>query len=72
MQILDVLNNIGFSIYKIGKPRELVYNSKVDNYNFGVITGGGLNSIGAVKEKGIDIEVKAIEKLIPFEKMDRL
>ena len=25
-----------------------------------------------VKEKGIDIEVKAIEKLIPFEKMDRL
>ena len=35
-------------------------------------TGGGLNSIGAVKEKGIDIEVKAIEKLIPFEKMDRL
>jgi hypothetical protein len=72
VQILDVLNNIGFSIYKIGKPRELVYNSKVDNYNFGVITGGGLNSIGAVKEKGIDIEVKAVEKLLPFEKMDRL
>jgi repressor of nif and glnA expression len=72
VQILDILNNIGFSIYKIGKPRELVYNSKVDNYNFGVITGGGLNSIGAIKEKDIDIEVKAIEKLIPFEKMDRL
>ena len=72
VQILDILNNIGFSIYKIGKPREVVYNSKVDNYNFGVITGGGLNSIGAVKEKGIDIEVKAREKLIPFEKMDRL
>ena len=72
VQILDVLNNIGFSIYKIGKPRELVYNSKVDNYNFGVITGGGLNSIGAVKENGIDIKIKAIEKLMPFEKMDRL
>ena len=70
--LLDILNNIGFSIYKIGKPRELVYNAKVDNYNFGVIAGGGLNSIGAVKEKGIDIEVKAIEKLIPFEDMDRL
>ena len=26
----------------------------------------------AIKEKGIDIEVKAIEKLIPFEDMDRL
>jgi hypothetical protein len=72
VEILDVLNNIGFSIYKIGKPREVVYNSKVDNYNFGVITGGGLNSIGAVKEKGIDIEVKALEKLMPFENMDRL
>lgn len=72
VQILDILNNIGFSIYKVGKPRELVFNSKVDNYNFGVITGGGLNSIGAVKEKGINIEVKAIEKLLPFEKMERL
>ena len=72
VQILNILNNIGFSIYKIGKPREVVYNSKVDNYNFGVITGGGLNSVGAVKEKGIDIEIKASEKLIPFEKMDRL
>ena len=72
VEILEILNNIGFSIYKIGKPRELVYNSKVDNYNFGVITGGGLNSIGAVKEKGIDIEVKAMEKLIAFEKMERL
>ena len=72
VQLLEILNNIGFSIYKIGKPRELVYNSKVDNYNFGVITGGGLNSIGAVKEKGINIEEKAVEKLIPFEKMERL
>ena len=70
--LLDILNNIGFSIYKIGKPRELVYNAKVDNYNFGVICGGGLNTIGAIKEKGIDVEVKAIEKLMPFEKMDRL
>ena len=72
VHLLEILNTIGFSIYKIGKARELVYNSKVDNYNFGVITGGGLNSIGAVKEKGIDIEVKVSEKLIPFEKMDRL
>ena len=70
--LLDILSNIGFSIYKIGKPRELAYNAKADNYNFGVVTGSGLNSIGAIKEKGIDIEVKAIEKLLPFEKMDRL
>jgi len=31
-----------------------------------------LNSIAAIREKGIDIHVKAIEKLIPFEKMNRL
>ena len=72
VELLEILNNIGFSIYKIGKPRELLYNSKVDNYNFGVITGGGLNSIGAVKENDIPIQVKALEKLMPFEKMERL
>ena len=69
---LDIINNIGFSIYKIGKPREVTYNAKAENYNFGVVAGSGLNSIGAIKEKGIDIDVKAIETLIPFEKMDRL
>ena len=72
VQLLDVLKNIGFSIYKIGKPRELVYNAKVDNYNFGVVTGGGLNPIGAIKENGLYIEVKVMEKLMPFEEMDRL
>ena len=72
VELLEILNNIGFSIYKIGKPREFVYNSKVDNYNFGVITGGGLNSIGAVKESGVPIQVKVLEKMMPFEKMERL
>ena len=72
IHLLDILNNIGFSIYKIGKPRELVYNAKVDNYNFGVITGSGLNLIAALKEQNIDVKVKAIEKLIPFEEMEKL
>ena len=72
VHLLEVLRNIGFSIYKIGKPRELTYNAKADNYNFGVVAGSGLNSIGAIQEKGIDIEVKSIEKLIPFEEMNRL
>lgn len=70
--LLDILKNTGFSIYKIGKPREVTYNAKAGNYNFGIVAGSGLNTIGAIKEKGIDIEVKAIEKLIPFEEMDRL
>ena len=72
VDLLDTLNKSGFSIYKIGKPREVTYNAKADNYNFGIVAGSGLNTIGAIKEKGIDIDVKAIEKLIPFEKMDRL
>ena len=72
VELLDTLNKIGFSIYKIGKPRELTYNAKVDNYNFGIVAGSGLNTIGAIKEKGIEVEVKEIEKLIPFEKMERL
>ena len=72
VQLLDILNNVGFSIYKIGKPREVTYNAKADNYNFGIVTGSGLNTIGAIKEKGIKVKVKAIEKLLPFEKMNRL
>lgn len=72
VHLLEILNNIGFSIYKIGKPREVTYNAKADNYNFGIVTGSGLNTIGAIKEKGINVEVKAIEKLLPFEKMNRL
>ena len=72
VHLLEILKNIGFSIYKIGKPREVTYNAKADNYNFGIVTGSGLNSISAIKEKGIDVEVKSIEKLLPFEKMDRL
>lgn len=67
VHLLNILKNIGFSIYKIGKPRELTYNAKVDNYNFGVVAGSGLNLIAALKEKGIDVEVKAIAKLMKFE-----
>ncbi|MGV8140504.1 MAG: NrpR regulatory domain-containing protein, partial [Methanobrevibacter sp.] len=37
-----------------------------------VVAGSGLNLIAALKEKGIDVEVKAIAKLMKFEKMERL
>lgn len=55
---------------KIGKPRELVYNAKVDNYNFGIVAGSGLNSIAAIKENGINIDVKSVETVMPIEDMD--
>ena len=63
---------MGFSVYKIGKPRELTYNAKVENYNFGIVTGSGLNTIAAIKENGIKIDVKADTQLIPFEDMEKL
>ncbi|MBR0271140.1 MAG: DUF128 domain-containing protein [Methanobrevibacter sp.] len=70
--LLDKLSKLGIPTYKIGKPREIIYNAKVDNYNFGIVTGSGLNTIAAIKEQGLDIEVKADTKLMPFENMDRL
>ena len=69
---MDKLEKLKLPIYKIGKPRELTYNAKAENYNFAVVAGSGLNAIAAIKEKGIDIEVKADAKLMPFEKMDKL
>lgn len=69
-EILNKISENGFSILKIGKPRELVYNAKVDNYNFGIVAGSGLNSIAAIKEKGINIGAKAVETLLPIEDMD--
>lgn len=69
---LDKLSKFGFSIYKIGKPRELTYNAKAENYNFGIVTGSGLNTIAAIKENGIKIDVKADTQLIPFENMEKL
>jgi repressor of nif and glnA expression len=57
-------------VLKIGKPRELVYNAKVDNYNFGIVAGSGLNSIAAIKENGINIDVKSEETVMPIEDMD--
>ena len=70
--LLDKLSKLGIPTYKIGKPREIIYNAKVDNYNFGIVTGSGVNTIAAIKEQGIEIEVKADTKLMPFENMDRL
>lgn len=69
-EILKEINNDGIPIYKIGKPRELIYNAKVDNYNFGIVAGSGLNSIYTIKEAGIEIEVKASERNYPLELMD--
>lgn len=71
-EILDEIASIKLPIFKIGKPRELLYNAKVDSYNFGFVTGSGLNPIAAIKEEGIDVDVKAIQRTIQLDEMDLL
>jgi len=71
-EILDEINKIKLPIFKIGKPRELLYNAKVDSYNFGFVAGGGLNPIAAINESGIDIDVKAAQETIQLDDMDLL
>ncbi|MDR2624251.1 MAG: NrpR regulatory domain-containing protein [Methanobrevibacter sp.] len=70
--LLSLIKDIGIPIYKVGKPRELVYNTKINAYNFAVVTGSGLNPIAAIKEKGIDIKVKAVESLEKLSNMEKL
>lgn len=71
-EILDKFSKINFPIYKIGKPREMIYNAKIDNYNFGVATGSGLNPIAAIKEEKLDVKVKALHGIITLDEMETL
>ena len=71
VEIFEKLKEIGFPIYKIGKAREFTYNANIENYNFGVVTGSGLNQIGALKENNIPVDIKAISKHCLFENMEK-
>lgn len=71
-EILEKLRDMDFPIYKIGKPREILYNGKVDNYKFGVVAGSGLNQIAAIKEKGINVNLSPTKETINLNEMDRL
>ncbi|MDI3549066.1 MAG: HTH-type transcriptional regulator, global nitrogen regulator NrpRI [Methanobacterium sp.] len=70
LDILDETEEAGFSILKVGKPSELIYNAKVDRYHAGIVAPGGLNPIAAIKEAGIPVEAKAVETLMDISKME--
>lgn len=70
LDILDETEESGFSILKVGKPSELVYNAKVDRYHVGIVAPGGLNPIAAIKEAGIPVDPKAVETLMDISKME--
>jgi hypothetical protein len=70
LDVLDETEEAGFSILKVGKPSELVYNAKVDRYHVGIVAPGGLNPIAAIKETGIAVEAKAVEMLMDISQME--
>ncbi|MBI5680372.1 MAG: DUF128 domain-containing protein [Methanobacterium sp.] len=67
---LKKIEDAGFSILKIGEPSELIYNAKIERYHVGIVTPGGLNSIAAIIEREIPVEVKAVERLMKLEDME--
>lgn len=70
INILDDIEEAGFSILEVGKPSELIYNAKVERYHAGIVTPGGLNPIAAVKEAGIHVEPKAVETMMDVSQME--
>jgi hypothetical protein len=70
VDVLEEVQEAGFSILKIGKPSELVYNAKVERYHVGIVAPGGLNPIAALKERGMDVEPKAVENLTDVSEME--
>ncbi|RAP52880.1 MAG: hypothetical protein BZ138_02140 [Methanosphaera sp. rholeuAM270] len=70
--ILDKIEKSGFRVLKLGQTKEYMYNAKIEKYNFGYVVAGGLNSIAAIKEKGIPVEVKSIEKIMDYELFEEL
>lgn len=70
VDVLEEVQDAGFSILKIGKPSELVYNAKVERYHVGIVAPGGLNPIAALKEHGMDVEPKAVETIMRVSDME--
>ncbi len=70
VEVLEEVQDAGFSILKVGKPSELVYNAKVERYHVGIVAPGGLNPIAALKEHGMDVEPKAVENLMKVSDME--
>ncbi len=70
IEVLEEVQDAGFSILKVGKPSELVYNAKVERYHVGIVAPGGLNPIAVLKEHGMDVEPKAVENLMKVSDME--
>jgi len=67
--LIEELSEAGFSVLKIGAPGEILYNALVEKYHAGIVTPGGLNPIAAVREAGVEIRMKAIERLMDLREL---
>jgi repressor of nif and glnA expression len=70
VDVLEEVQDAGFSVLKVGKPSELIYNAKVERYHVGIVAPGGLNPISALKEHGMDVEPKAVETMMKVSDME--
>ncbi|MDR0911389.1 MAG: NrpR regulatory domain-containing protein [Methanobrevibacter sp.] len=72
LKILENIKEVGIPIIKIGKPQEVIFNSMLAKYSFGIVTSGGLNPIAAIHENKIDIKAKAVESISKLSDMEKL
>lgn len=70
--ILDIIQETGFDVLKLGQTNEYMYNAKIEKYHFGYVVPGGLNPVAAIKENGIPVEVKSIEKIMDYSSFEIL
>ena len=70
--ILDIIKKSGFDVLKLGQTNEDMYNAKIEKYHFGYVVPGGLNPIAAIKEEGIPVDVKSIEKIMDYSSFEEL
>lgn len=70
--ILNIVEENGFDVLKLGQTNEYMYNAKIEKYQFGYVVPSGLNPIAAIKEKNIPVEVKSIEKIMDYSSFEEL
>ncbi|WP_323737298.1 NrpR regulatory domain-containing protein [Methanosphaera sp. ISO3-F5] len=70
--ILDIIKKSGFDVLKLGQTNEYMYNAKIEKYHFGYVVPGGLNPIAAIKEEGIPVDVKSIERIMDYSSFEEL
>ncbi|MDR3063211.1 MAG: DUF128 domain-containing protein, partial [Methanobrevibacter sp.] len=72
LKILDNISDLGIQIIKVGKPQEVMFNSILDKYSFGIVTGSGLNQIAAINENKIEVKAKSQEGFTSLNEMEEL